>query len=151
MRQEKGGGARRARVAVSAIVHATESEARVLDALAEMLGVDAGRAGRLAAQGHFGNRIVTVSATVTGAGAAVALRTVRGALAWPSREAAIADVRRRVRGGSLAVRLDKQGLVRGRAELGGARGGGGDVVVEVGVRVARGEDAAGAIAGALLQ
>jgi len=140
-----------ARVSVSAIVHATESEERVLGALAEMLGVDAGAAGRLATRGHFGNRIVTVSATVTGAGAAAALRAVRGALAWPSREAAVADVRRRIRGGSLAVRLDKQGLVRRRAELGGMPGGGGDVVVQVGVRAVRGDDAAEAIAGALLQ
>jgi len=140
-----------ARVSVSAIVHETESEERVLGALAEMLGVDAGAAGRLVAQGHFGNRIVTVSAEVTGAGAEAALRTVRGALAWLSREAAVADVRRRVRGNRLSVRLDKQGLVRRRAELGGMPGGGGDVVVEVGVRVARGGDAAEAIAKALLR
>lgn len=151
MRRGEGGGAQRARVGVSAIVHATESEERVLGALAGMLGVDAGAAGRQAAQGHFGNRIVTVSASVTGAGAAVALRAVGDALAWPSREAAFADVRRRIRGGAITVRLDKQGLVRGRAELGGVPGGGGDVVVEVGVRVARGEDAAGAIAEALLR
>lgn len=147
----RGGNAGGARVSVSAIVHATESEARVLGALAGTLGVDAGAAERLAAQGHFGNRIVTVSAAMAGAGAQAAMRAVRDALAWPSREAAVADARRRIRGGVLGVRLDKQELVRGRAILGGMPGGGGDVVVQVGVRAARGTDAAEAIASAILR
>jgi len=145
------GGARRARVTVSAIVHETESEERVLGALVDVLGVDAGSARRLPAQGHFGNRIVTVSASVTGSAAAAALRAVAGALAWTSREAAVAGARRRASGGSLSVRLDKQELVRRRAALGGMPGGGGDVVVRVDVAAARGEDAAEAMASAILQ
>lgn len=146
----RGGDRGGARVSVSAIVHATESEGRVLAALSETLGVDAGAAERLAAQGHFGNRIVTVSAAVAGEGAQAALRAVRDALAWPTREAAVADARSRIREGSITVRLDKQELVRRRAALGGMPGGGGDVVVQVGVRAARGADAAEAIASAIL-
>lgn len=146
----RGGDRGGARVSVSAIVHATESEGRVLAALSETLGVDAGAAERLAAQGHFGNRIVTVSAAVAGEAAQAALRAVRDALAWPTREAAVADARSRIREGSITVRLDKQELVRRRAALGGMPGGGGDVVVQVGVRAARGADAAEAIASAIL-
>lgn len=105
-------------VEVSYLIHATEDEKKVCDAVARLLGADPVLQ-REALEGHFGNRIVRIRIHLTGDVASSAFRHIVAALprqvraAVSDRLAAFVDEH-----SALYLRLDKQKLISGTAEIG---------------------------------
>ncbi|MDG6910797.1 MAG: hypothetical protein JRN18_00410 [Nitrososphaerota archaeon] len=105
-------------VEVSYLIHATEDEKKVCDAVARLLGGDPVMQ-REALEGHFGNRIVRIRIHLTGDVASLAFRHIVAGLprqvraAVSDRLAAFVDEH-----SALYLRLDKQRLISGTAEIG---------------------------------
>lgn len=101
------------KVSVDAIIHATEHEDRVIDSL-QILGVNKKMIKRTMTEGHFGNAIVMLSATMTRHDADDAIRSLGTALGWSLRTKALPEIESCISDGALYVRLDKQELVGGK-------------------------------------
>lgn len=105
-----------------AFVHATEDEARVLEALLRLLGLAGDpkgrdRVSRQRAKGHYGNDIVVLEGSLKRDADVEA--TMRRVLENPGVRAAVRDtlLRRLDEDDVLHIRLDKQTLVQGRHSL----------------------------------
>ena len=100
-----------------AFCYATEDEKRVESALRTLLPADH-RIDRVESEGHYGDRILVLSARVE---TADGMRDVLGGLAGlPSLDRVLAELDERVdENCSLFLRLDKQAAFNGRVRLGG--------------------------------
>lgn len=101
------------RVNIDAIIHATESEDSVINAL-QKLGVNKKTAKRTITEGHFGNPIVTLAFTLTGNNAKSTLCTLSDALEWKSKLKIASEIEGCIHDSALYIRLDKQELVGGK-------------------------------------
>ena len=116
--QARPAAARGMRASVDVILHATEDESLYRAALASVLGIGDGIRVR-AASGHYGNRIRVMSARVRGAGAALLVDAVAGAMRPGDAERVAGGIGAHVSDGGLHLRFDKQEFVQGRLALGG--------------------------------
>lgn len=107
-------------VEVSYLVHSTEDQQKLSRRLEEMLKMDVpGKADEL--EGHYGNKIVRVSYSMTGESASSFFANLVSSLPKEAKKELSRDLETMVdEHSALYLRLDKQSLVSGRLALGGA-------------------------------
>ena len=101
----------------SFIVHATEDESKVANAVGKALGLREFKVASI--RGHYGNPIRYYEGTVKGKEASKAFGSILSALSERELEELVENYERCSKGGHLYLRLDKQGLVSGRIGFGG--------------------------------
>ncbi|MDG6898405.1 MAG: hypothetical protein JRN24_01570 [Nitrososphaerota archaeon] len=102
---------------VSYFVHSTEDRAKVDGAVSSLLG-PGGEAEAEAVEGHFGNPIVVTKVRFVGEEAEKALRAMVAKMGPATKDRLRRELGERVdEHSALYLRLDKQKLVRGEAEL----------------------------------
>ncbi|MDG6900068.1 MAG: hypothetical protein JRN44_02325 [Nitrososphaerota archaeon] len=107
-----------ASVEVSYLIHATEDEKKVGDAVARLLG-GSPVLQREVLEGHFGNQIVRIRIHLTGDVAASAFRHIVAGLPPQVRDAISDELAALVdEHSALYLRLDKQKLISGAPEIG---------------------------------
>jgi RNA binding exosome subunit len=105
-------------VEVTYLIHATEDERKVEEAVKSLLGMTPSFE-RDVLEGHFGNQIIKARAHMTGEAAASAFRHVIASLPLDVRRGAVMDLRAHIdEHSALYLRLDKQSLISGSPELG---------------------------------
>lgn len=103
---------------VDIVLHATEEAEKVLAAVEKALGVPAASFAGEPSEGHFGNRIVLLKATVASRDAGTLAAKIMSSLNSPDRQE-LAD---HIEGysdekGNLYLRFDKQRICQGRVSL----------------------------------
>ena len=104
-------------VKASFIVHATEDESKVANAVGKALGLREFKV--VSVRGHYGNPIRYYEGIAKGEEASKAFGSILSALSEWKLEELIGNYERCSKGGHLYLRLDKQGLVSGRIGIGG--------------------------------
>ena len=109
------------RVEISAhvLVHGTEDAAKIISALEGVLGITEECFEAEQTQGHYGNPITVLRAAVVRRQARDVLERLRAGLSEEETEGLISSIGERTVDSRLHVRLDKQGLARGRIAVGG--------------------------------
>lgn len=103
---------------VDVVLHATEDHEKVLAAVEKALGVPAADFAGEQAEGHFGNRIVLMKASVASKDAGALAAKIMSSLNSPDRQELADHIREYSDDkGNLYLRLDKQRMCQGRVSL----------------------------------
>ncbi|HEX6067368.1 MAG TPA: RNA-binding domain-containing protein [Nitrososphaera sp.] len=103
---------------VDIVLHATEDQEKVLAAVEKALGVSATDFAGEQAEGHFGNRIVLMKATVASKDAGALAAKIMSSLNRPDRQELADHIGEYSDDkGNLYLRLDKQRICQGRVSL----------------------------------
>ncbi|MCE2508171.1 MAG: hypothetical protein J4G04_02555 [Nitrosopumilaceae archaeon] len=104
-------------VRVNVIAHATEDEARIVRSLAEGLCIRPDSLDTRRSEGHYGNTITTISASLRKREARDVLKRLRETLPGADLDHIRETLPSRMGDSTLYVRLDKQEMVAGRVRL----------------------------------
>lgn len=104
-------------VRVDVIAHATEDEARIVSSLSEGLRIPHDSLDIRRSEGHYGNTITTVSASLRKGEARDVLERLRETLPGADLDHIRETLPSRTDGSTLYVRLDKQEMVAGHLKL----------------------------------
>lgn len=104
-------------VRIDAIAHATEHKPRIITSLATGLDIDSNLIHELRSEGHYGNAITTVSASLRGKMARKSLERLRTTLPISDMDHIRETLPTRIGDSTLYLRLDKQEMVGGHIKL----------------------------------
>ena len=105
---------RKLEVSASVIIHATEDDAKIQDAMCDSLYIDRDSLAATKTTGHFENPILILDTTVTGHNARLLVGGLRDALSDAQALQLAEQIEERTLDSRLYIRLDKQALVRDR-------------------------------------